>query len=393
MKEMVFNFWQYCHFGERDMKQAVQDWKDGGFNVATSFVLDPEMNSQDMVDLLDECQANDIKLILYDNRVAYAQLYRLGEEEYRKVVKEVVEQVGKHPAAYAFFLGDEPAHWIMETAKQATKIVNELSPIPAFVNFNPVWRSKDFNALVGVDADEIESLYIPFVKESKMPWLAYDHYGAMVSRAEFKESGKNAYFYNLNKFYNMAKEAGVPLWTSLLCTKHWQYKLPTQDEMRWLASTAIAHGVQGIQWFMLYNGEKAWWESPIDEYNERQPSYYDLRRVNRQFRRKLGELIPKLELEEVLHYGHFYGDTRPWADGYYDYLKVFRMKYAGDAIISRFRHKETGKIWYMFVNASMTDGNVLTYEFYDEYKHKNGGGPLEAGCFWFVELDEAKENK
>lgn len=385
IEDMVFNFWQYRPFGERDIKQAVKDWKDGGFNVATSFVLDPGMNSHDMITLLDECLANDLKLILYDNRVAYAQLARLGEEAYRKAVLESVEEVGKHPAAYAYFIGDEPGKNQLELAKTATRIVNELSPIPAFVNFNPIWRSKDFNALLGVDADEIETVYVPFIKETKMPWLAYDCYSAMHSREEFKEQGKHSHFYNLNKFYAMAKEANVPLWTSLLCTKHWYYKQPSLDDMRWMASTCIAHGVKGLQWFELYSGA-GWWDSPIDEYNERQPSYYNMRKVNRQFKEKVGKIIPLLELEEVLHYNHFYGDTRPWADGYYKYLKCFKSKYTDDAIISRFRHKETGNIWYMFVNASMTDGNCFTYEFFDEYKHKSGQTWLEPGCFTLIEL-------
>ena len=40
----------------------------------------------------------------------------------------------------------------------------------------------------------------------------------------------------------------------------------------------------------------------------------------------------------------------------------------------------------MFVNASMTDGNCFTYEFFDEYKHKSGQTWLEPGCFTLIEL-------
>ena len=222
-----------------------------------------------------------------------------------------------------------------------------------------------------------------------MGCLAYDCYGAMSVRDT--ETEMNVFFDNLNTYYKIAKETGVPLVTSLLCTGHWSFKQPNLSDLRWQISVALAHGVKGVQWFMLYDNDEKLGDSPIDIYNERQPSYYDLRKVNREFLTDLGDLIPKLELEEVYHYAKSYGGTQTYAEGYDEYLKSFTAKYRDHAIISRFRHKETGRIWYMFVNTSRISGNLFQFRFASPYEHCSGECRPDIGRYYMVELKEGKE--
>lgn len=388
--QLLLSFWGYRRFGQQDTKSTVEMWKDAGFNTVLSFIYPKDYQKpSDMIELLDLCAENNLKVILYDDRIHCHRLQEMSEDEYEKAVIRSVKEFGNHPAAVAFFVSDEPNKDTLPLAEKAVQIVQKHSPIPAFVNFYPMWRSKDYVDLVGVAGSEIDKLYSRFIKNTGLGCLAYDCYGAMSVRDT--ETEMNVFFDNLNTYYKIAKETGVPLVTSLLCTGHWSFKQPNLSDLRWQISVALAHGVKGVQWFMLYDNDEKLGDSPIDIYNERQPSYYDLRKVNREFLTDLGDLIPKLELEEVYHYAKSYGGTQTYAEGYDEYLKSFTAKYRDHAIISRFRHKETGRIWYMFVNTSRISGNLFQFRFASPYEHCSGECRPDIGRYYMVELKEEKE--
>lgn len=388
--QLLLSFWGYRRFGQQDTKSTVEMWKDAGFNTVLSFIYPKDYQKpSDMIELLDLCAENNLKVILYDDRIHCHRLQEMSEDEYEKAVIRSVKEFGNHPAAVAFFVSDEPNKDTLPLAEKAVQIVQKHSPIPAFVNFYPMWRSKDYVDLVGVAGSEIDKLYSRFIKNTGLGCLAYDCYGAMSVRDT--ETEMNVFFDNLNTYYKIAKETGVPLVTSLLCTGHWSFKQPNLSDLRWQISVALAHGVKGVQWFMLYDNDEKLGDSPIDIYNERQPSYYDLRKVNLEFLTDLGDLIPKLELEEVYHYAKSYGGTQTYAEGYDEYLKSFTAKYRDHAIISRFRHKETGRIWYMFVNTSRISGNLFQFRFASPYEHCSGECRPDIGRYYMVELKEGKE--
>ncbi|HIT50394.1 MAG TPA: hypothetical protein IAD46_05145 [Candidatus Pelethenecus faecipullorum] len=388
--QLLLSFWGYRRFGQQDTKSTVEMWKDAGFNTVLSFIYPKDhQKPSDMIELLDLCAENNLKVILYDDRIHCHRLQEMSEDEYEKAVIRSVKEFGNHPAAVAFFVSDEPNKDTLPLAEKAVQIVQKHSPIPAFVNFYPMWRSKDYVDLVGVAGSEIDKLYSRFIKNTGLGCLAYDCYGAMSVRDT--ETEMNVFFDNLNTYYKIAKKTGVPLVTSLLCTGHWSFKQPNLSDLRWQISVALAHGVKGVQWFMLYDNDEKLGDSPIDIYNERQPSYYDLRKVNREFLTDLGDLIPKLELEEVYHYAKSYGGTQTYAEGYDEYLKSFTAKYRDHAIISRFRHKETGRIWYMFVNTSRISGNLFQFRFASPYEHCSGECRPDIGRYYMVELKEEKE--
>lgn len=388
--QLLLSFWGYRGFGQQDTKSTVEMWKDAGFNTVLSFIYPKDYQKpSDMIELLDLCAENNLKVILYDDRIHCHRLQEMSEDEYEKAVIRSVKEFGNHPAAVAFFVSDEPNKDTLPLVEKAVQIVQKHSPIPAFVNFYPMWRSKDYVDLVGVAGSEIDKLYSRFIKNTGLGCLAYDCYGAMSVRDT--ETEMNVFFDNLNTYYKIAKETGVPLVTSLLCTGHWSFKQPNLSDLRWQISVALAHGVKGVQWFMLYDNDERLGDSPIDIYNERQPSYYDLRKVNREFLTDLGDLIPKLELEEVYHYAKSYGGTQTYAEGYDEYLKSFTAKYRDHAIISRFRHKETGRIWYMFVNTSRISGNLFQFRFASPYEHCSGECRPDIGRYYMVELKEGKE--
>lgn len=389
--KMVLSFWQYSPFKGRDMRASVMEWKEAGFNVGFSFKFHVDDTCQDkMLELLDCCHENGMKLIMFDDRLHCNRLEEISEEEYRQTVLRSVEEFGRHPAAEAFFICDEPGKDKLLLAERAVKIISEVSPIPAMVNFFPMWRSKDYVDLMGVMGADIVDLYSGFAQRSGLTCMAYDCYGCMNNRDP--EEDMELYFDNLNTYYKTARKANIPLWTSLLCTGHWHFKQPTLSDMRWQVSTALAHGVQGIQWFMLYDNEDGLGDSPIDIYGDKQPSYFDLKKTNREIMAEVGEIIPQLELEEVYHYARAFGRTQLYTKCDI-YLKDFEAKYRDHAVISRFRHKETGRIWYMFVNGSREAGNFFRFTFGAPYEHVSGCRWLSAGKCCLIELREEEKGK
>lgn len=383
--KLALGFWGYRPFEGQDIAGSVRLWKEAGFNIGLSFIYGKDDDCPEkMLALLDCCEESGIRLILYDDRIHCHRLQEMSEAAYEQAVLRSVKEFGSHPAAAAFFVSDEPDRNTLPLAVKAVRIVQKHSPVPAFVNFYPVWHTPDYKDLLGMEGSGIGGLYQDVVRESGLKCLSYDCYGAM----NIREPETEVYFDNLNTWQRIAREAGVPLWTSLLCTGHWAFRQPSLTDLRWQLSTALAHGVKGVQWFMLYDNDDHMGDSPIDRYNERQPSYFDLRKVNREFSEDLGRLIPLLELERVCHYGTPWGGTPAYRDGEDPFLERFWAKYQDDAVISRFRHRESGRLWYMFVNGSRTAGNQFHCRFGSPYEHLSKSVWLDAGRYALVELRE-----
>ncbi len=383
--KLVLSFWGYRLFGEQDIEETVKVWKDAFFNVGLSFINRPDENREkEMIKLLDCCEKYSLKLIIYDDRIHCHRLREMSEEAYENAVINSVEKFASHPATAAFLISDEPDKNTLPLVGKALEILRKHTDIPGFVNFFPMWRSKDYVDLMGVEGENIDKLYVDFGKKYGQGVIAYDCYDSMNARAP--EYSPNGHFDNLNTYYKIAKELNVPLWTSLLCTGHMTFRMPTLIDFRWQLATALAHGVTGIQWFMLYDGKSKCGDSPIDLYNERQPTYWDLRKVQREFMTDVGDLICDLELEEVNHLPFVYGGTSAYVDGLDKYLEHFSEDYRDFAIISRFRHKETGNVWYMFVNGSRVAGNRFKYKFREPYEHSSGEAWVDPGRFQLIEL-------
>ena len=66
---LAIGFWGYRRFGEQNTAETVAMWKDAGFNVAVSFIYENDSREEDMLELLDLCAENGLKVILYDDRI------------------------------------------------------------------------------------------------------------------------------------------------------------------------------------------------------------------------------------------------------------------------------------------------------------------------------------
>lgn len=242
-KQSVYpvGFWNYTHSGVLEVKSAVADWQQLGMTIAMSSEYEKPEDKQYILDTLDEAQKRGIKVIVCDYRTHWNYYGARGEEEFTRAVKDAVEDFGRHPAFFAFHVGDEPVPKtkVWEDMKSAAKIVNTLSR--GFVNFFPLFGFKNN----GVENEnDVEDMLAETAKETGLFCLCYDCYTQCNYEIQ-KEQGLEEYFKNLMLFKRAADRAGIPLWTTLLSVGHCCYRTPDRDDIRWQIYTALAHGGRG----------------------------------------------------------------------------------------------------------------------------------------------------
>ena len=130
---------------------------------------------------------------------------------------------------------------------------------------------------------DYEDVLVDAITRSSLSMVSYDNYTQCYNRN--KEYGLDMYFDNLRIYSNVAKRCGVSLWTTLLSVGHWSYRIPSEDDLRWQISTAVAHGVNAILWFYLYARELEddFRGSPFDLFYRKTATYENMVRQNNIF--------------------------------------------------------------------------------------------------------------
>jgi hypothetical protein len=185
----------------------------------------------------------------------------------------LIEQVKKHPALEAYFLTDEPGAGAFPGLGRLVANLRERDPAHlAYINLFPTYANEQ---QLGVTADEASRarVGIPqnfagvgtddktvlryrqhlkhYVQIVKPDLISYDHY-------HFLKSGDgNQYFLNLGLIREAAREAGKPFLNIIQAsTVEPVWRLPSGQELRFLAFTTMAYGGRGISYF-LYWGPKS----------------------------------------------------------------------------------------------------------------------------------------
>ncbi len=411
-----FGFWQYLSFSqlyEGELERCVSEWKDMQMNLAYSFWCDANENDEAKLSkLLDDCLANGIQLIVVHAHVSWWNYQEKGLEQYEKDVKRVIAKFESHPACFGFMIGDEPNKNNWEDAKILTKLVQNNTSKVAFINFNPPWYGEEFVAMMGFPGEEYPQKIGEFIEETGLKVLCYDYYGSMCTHHRLNKL--NSHFKTLTIMYNVAKKYNIPCWNSGLSIGHWDFRVPSRDDIRWQIATSVAHGIKGILWFELYEGRKSllehyknvadgkevanknvfrenWEGAPINAFGEKTDTYWQIRDLQREFWIKYGDILPYLELEEVHHYGRPYGGHYYYFDGCDKNIAHFESHYRTDATVSRFRDTRTGETVYMIVNNSQEEKDVFKLTFSEEYAKYSTSRWLNPGGSFMVKLEKTEK--
>lgn len=351
-KKFPLGFWNYAYL-DIIGDTPVKDWIECGMNLCLSPTFRPGKDKpEDMVSLLDECQEKGVQLIIADQRCGWTGA-STDPEAYKARVSELLEEYGRHPAVYGYYVGDEPSAEQMADAIAAIQILKELSPgkVP-FINFLGYWDGVEEEYLGGMDFDEwIDD----FIKKTGLNQISYDVYTQM-NPPDAVESGINQYFLSLNRMMAAGKRNGVPVWVTNLSVGHFRYRCPNEDDFRWQLNTSVASGAKCVWWFFFYMRlcRVNYRVAPIDEHNERTETYAWLSRVQRSFQKQFGALFAQLEHEETYHCGHAYGGYPLLERKSHPLLNEVTCDHKLPSMVSFF-HLEDGTKYMAIVNTSQTE--------------------------------------
>lgn len=343
--------WPCDALSERKIEE-VKLWKEIGLTVNISNGYDEKIHDKSlMLRLLDECHKYDIKLIVNDKRLIWNGA-AADPEAYRERYRAAYKDFGKHPATLGFYIGDEPMKKNMDDVLTAFKIQKEEAPeLLPFLNLLPIWPQSN-PPYMGFETLEN---YLSFMKENyNATLLSYDRYNQMTGT----EAGVNTYFHDMRIYNELAQTLDIPLWTCLLTIGHWDYKLPTEEEVRWQFNTALAGGCTGIIWFTMnevqfvvnYHG------AAIDMFGNKTPSFYNLATVANHFHASTADIFKDLKLDKCYHVGRAWGGYELFEPGVSDIILDIKSLKDTDLILSFFTHKNGDK-YVAVVNNSKTVNN------------------------------------
>ena len=346
-------FWNYPSIRTMTTEE-VSLWADCGItlNMSPSYSDDPADHAA-LRGMLDECKNYGMQLILQDQRTLWTGA-AADPAGYRARFQQAYDEFGHHPSVFGFFTGDEPSGSALEDSCAALKIQQQLAPeLTGLLNFLPYWKGMEQTHLGG---KSFEDWALDFISRSGSKLLCYDCY----SQLNPEEEGTHTYFRNLNKFSTVARQSGIPIWTTLLSVGHFRYRVPTEDDLRWQVSTAAAAGCRGILWFTFYGkGYRNYRGEPINEYGEKTPTYYALRHVLRRFQDEHGQLLMDLRFKSAYHVYKAYGDYPLFAEREtHPVLRRITSEHQVPAMVSFFTDP-TGREYVVLVNNSPFESDLF----------------------------------
>ena len=375
MKQFDFkmSFWNYVDIGAVDNKTAVSDWKELGMNVPMTFDYDPDRHDKKVfLDQLDKCAEAGMKAIIRDARTHWGTLTQKGESEFKRGVKAAAADFGKHPGVFGFFIGDEPNGAQMGDVIKAHKIVKAAAPaLTPFVNFFAWWGEPNFYDWLGVKGPwEYADLLDKVVKEAGIEIICADYY----AQCSYEDNiYTDTYFLNLNIFQEVARRNGITLWTCPLTAGHWNFRCPTELDIMWQTSTAVAHGCMGLVWFYIYGRfwEGSFRNQPINILWEKTETFTWLSRQNRIFMKHFAPLMEGLKFDAVRHAGKCFGGTKPFVEGEFELSKIeWIVNPDVPLIVSRFIAPDGG-VAYGIVNNSREKPARIRLHWKGKYAEKN----------------------
>jgi len=315
MSQYPIGFWNYIS-ADKQGPEAVKDWADCGMTVAMGPEYDPanEQGRANMHAIMQEAAVRGVQIIHCHKDTTWRAMTRFGPEEYRRRAAAAIEEFGHYPSLMGFHVGDEPDLFMKKDFPDVVasfRTLNELSPTHRhFSNYLPWWPGIEQETYC--PEQSYEGHLENYVRQGDVKQLCYDCYAQMKP----DHAGWEMYFHNLFFYRTLAMKLGVPSWTTLLCSGHYDYKAPNEQEFRWQLHTAAAHGMQGVLWFRFYlwEGLTDYHGAPIDEHWERSQAFEWLSRVNRSFNKSLGPRFMELTHRGSWHVGFSFGGWPPFGE-------------------------------------------------------------------------------
>jgi len=309
---------------------------------------------------LDLAADHGLKALICDPRVAPA--WQAG---WRERTEAALKEFAGHPAAFGFYVVDEPDRRDFEAVAQTVEFLKTAAPgLVAYVNaFGFGTRgAESFFEYVDDYARMIRPTFLGFdcYPISRIP--PADPWAKVYAQdrgVEFPEIGayyRDCYWEAWETFRAVGWKRDLPLWGFALATPHqhsvWFYGPVTEGTLRLEAFTGLAYGSRLLQYFTLPTMAMGGWDDGILDPAGGPSLRYDLvRRVNRDVA-ALGPAMAGLSVSGVFHTGPLtsacrrFATVRPGRDT--SHAPVMRVE--GDPVILSFLRGAGDERFLLVVN-------------------------------------------
>lgn len=302
--------------------------------------------------LLDACAKHNIKAIIFDERVTPNWDKPFDADRAKAVLPELIQKYNNHPATYGYHLKDEPDEGQFNQLGKAAELVHQQAPGKwAYINLPP-----------GM-GDWYANTYLQnFVTTCSAPIISYDNYA-------IGETGTFSYGYwaNMWDVRTAALRNDVAFHTILLTAAHFNYRVPSDADLRLQIYGALAYGAKGIGYYKIRSRSLAllgapdlgnFRDAPLDQFDEITPMWHTLRNINHQLSNITPTLV-KLRSDEVYHVGEIPERNQ----GITSDTLVASLDAGRGLIIGDFTHKEDGSRWVMIVNKDLKESTFCRPNF------------------------------
>ncbi len=297
--------------------------------------------------LLNACEQYGVKAIIYDERIlpVYSQPFKA--EAANPVLKELIKKYNDHPALFGYHLKDEPPPDEFDELGESVALVNKLAPGKwAYINMLPTIVYPNF-----------EEVYLnPFIEKCRPMYLSYDRYSITEGDKYLLDNG---FWQNLSVVRAAALKNKIPFHSIILTAAHFNYRIPSLDDLALQVYGALAYGAQGLG-FYKFVGESLnilqadelgnWRYAPLDEFHDITPSYYNLRLLNKRIQ-KMAPVLMNLRSDDVYHIGKDSLIEDNHGVRAHSYVKGEQTGHS--FLIGEYTHLHDGSKWMMIVNKDL----------------------------------------
>lgn len=173
-----------------------------------------------------------------------------------KELDGLIERIKGHPALEAYYIVDEPKANSFADLERMVAHLREKDPKHlAFVNVLPIIpaiKGEGKDSAVGAYQDYLRS----YLKIVKPDLLSYDYYHFFRTK-DGKPFDDTNFFLNLSLIRDAALSEGIPFLNIIQCSQFLDYwRMPNENELRWLVNTTLCYGGRGISYFLYWGPEK-----------------------------------------------------------------------------------------------------------------------------------------
>lgn len=257
------------------------------------------------------------------------------DAEIEQAVQALAARIGRHPAAFAIHLRDEPSAAQMPMLGRLSAALLKAMPdkLP-YVNLFPNYANRQ-----QLGTSTYEEHLRTYLKTVKLPYLSWDNYN--LTDGEMQQS----FYDNLEIVRKLTLEARIPFWNCILSTALFRYMEPSDATFNLQVYATLAYGGRGIEYFTYFSADQGNFRlAPIDHYGNRTATWDALRRINNQLH-TLAPTLVRLHSTGVYHWPVSTAAGTPLIKGIKTSAKLLIGEFADDA----------GRPYVMLVNKSLKE--------------------------------------